>query len=158
MVQTLLPIEKYRETMEIAPVCTVDVLFFNTDKTKTLLFKRENEPLKGTYFSIGGRLIKNETLEKCAVRQALREVNVEIRKEELLFGGVQEEMHPNSVFEGVSYHAIDVFYGYILTNEKIELDSQHSDYRWFSVSDEGLHPFIKTKVASLLKTYRATNE
>lgn len=153
MTPELLPIEKYRETMQTAPICTVDVLFFNDDKTKTLLFKRKNEPVKGIYFSIGGRLIKGESLEECAVRQALREVGVAIRKDELLFGGTQEEMHQNSIFAGVSYHAIDIFYGYVLTDEKIKLDDQHSDYQWFSVSDEKLHPFLQTKIASLLKAY-----
>lgn len=139
--------------METMPICTVDVLFFNGDKTKTLLFKRNNEPMKGAYFSIGGRLTKGELLEECAVRQASREAGIAIRKDGLVFGGMQEEMCPNSIFQGISYHAIDIFYGYILTNEEIKLDVQHSDYQWFSISDERLHPFIKTKVESLLKAY-----
>ena len=152
-IQGFLSTEKYREILDITPVCTVDVLFFNSDKTKTLLFKRENEPVKGTYFSIGGRLLKNELLEDCVVRQTFREIGVKIKKGELAFGGIQEEIHSNSMFEGVSYHAIDIFYGYVLDDEEIKLDSQHSDYKWFSVSDDTLHPFIKTKIASLLKIY-----
>ena len=151
--RALLPIEKYRELLDITPVCTVDVLFFNKDKTKTLLFKRTNEPLKGVYFSIGGRLLKNEKIEDCAVRQALREVGLHINKNELTFGGTQEELHPVSIFTDVSYHAVDIFYGYVLDNETITLDSQHNDHQWFSVSDETLHPFIKTKVVTLLKAY-----
>lgn len=150
---TVLPIEKYRELLDTTPVCTVDVLFFNKDKTKTLLFKRTNNPLKEVYFSIGGRLLKNEKLEDGAVRQALREVGLHIDKNELTFGGTQEELHSVSIFSGVSYHAVDIFYGYILNNETITLDSQHDDYQWFSVSDENLHPFIKTKIAALLKAY-----
>ena len=71
-----LPIEKYQELMDTSPVCCVDMLFFNGDKTKTLLFKRENEPMKGSYFSIGGRLLKNEKMEDCAVRQAFREAGL----------------------------------------------------------------------------------
>ena len=148
-----LPLEKYREVLDITPVCTVDVLFLNSDKTKTLLFKRENEPMKGSYFSIGGRLFKNELLADCAVRQTLRETGMIIEKNKLIYGGIQEEIHPNSIFEGVSYHAVGIFYGYILNDADVKLDSQHSDYQWFSVSDESLHPFIKTKIASLLKIY-----
>ena len=139
--------------MDITPVCTVDVIFFNEDKTKTLLFKRTNAPLRGIYFSIGGRLLKNEKLEDGAVRQALREAGVHIKKTELVLGGTQEEFHPTSVFDGVSYHAIDVFYGYVLRDEEITLDAQHSDHKWFAVSDETLHPFIKTKIKSLLNIY-----
>lgn len=148
-----LPLEKYREILDSTPVCTVDVLFFNSDKTRTLLFKRENEPMKGSYFSIGGRLLKNESFADCAVRQALREAGVIVKKDGLILGGVQEELHPNSVFEGVSYHAVDIFYGYVLDTEEIKLDSQHSDYQWFSVTDGTIHPLIKTKIASLLKIY-----
>lgn len=152
--QELLPREKYREVLDIAPVCTADVLFFNSDRTKTLLFKRENEPLKGVYFSVGGRLLKNELLENCAVRQGLREAGININRNKLIFGGVQEEFHPNSVFEKVSYHAVVIYYGYVLHDEElIKLDNQHSDYKWFSVSDPTLHPFIKSRIASLLKTY-----
>lgn len=150
-IQPLLPIEKYREILDITPVCTVDVLFFNSDKTKTLLFKRENEPMKGTYFSIGGRLLKNESFADCAVRQTLKEIGVAIKKDGLIFGGVQEELHPNSVFEGVSYHAVDIFYGYVFDNTDITLDSQHSDYQWFPVSDETIHPLIRSKIKTLLE-------
>ncbi len=150
---TPIPTKKYQGILEVMPICAVDVVFFNKDKTKTLLFKRLNEPLKGTYFSIGGRLLKNEKLEDCAVRQALREAGVQIQKDQLVLGGLQEEIHGASVFGEISYHAIDIFYGFVLDKEEIKLDDQHSDYRWFSVSDETLHPFIKTKVASLLKIY-----
>lgn len=151
--QTLLPIEKYREILDITPVCTVDVLFFNKDKTETLLFKRVNEPLKGVYFSIGGRLLKNEKLEDGAVRQALREAGLHIEKTGLTLGGTQEEFHPTSIFDGVTYHAVVVFYGCILGDEEITLDGQHSDHQWFSVSGATLHPLLKTKIQSLLKIY-----
>ena len=150
---TPIPAETYQWILEVMPICAVDVVFFNKDKTKTLLFKRLNEPLKGKYFSIGGRLLKNEKLEDCVVRQALWEVGVQIQKDRLILGGVQEEIYGTSAFGEISYHAIDIFYGYVLGDEEITLDNQHSDYQWFSVSDDTLHLFIKTKVTSLLKIY-----
>lgn len=140
--------------MDISPICTVDVLFFNSDKTKTLLFRRENEPMKGTYFSAGGRLFKNELLADCAVRQAFREAGLVIEKDGLTLGGTKEQINPNSAFEGVSYHAVDIFYGYIIDEDaEIKLDSQHSDYKWFSVSDDTLHPFLKDIIGQTLKIY-----
>ncbi len=151
--QSFLSIEKYKEVMDISPICCVDVLFFNSDKTKTLLFKRENEPMKGVYFSVGGRLLKNELLGDCAVRQTLREVGININKNELTLGGTLEEIHPNSVFNGVSYHAVVIYYGYVLTDEEIKLDSQHSEYKWFSVSDDSINQFIKPRITNLLKKY-----
>jgi ADP-ribose pyrophosphatase YjhB (NUDIX family) len=148
-----LPLEKYKEFMDIVPITTVDVLFFNRDMTETLLFKRKNEPLKEVYFSLGGSLKKNETLIDGAVRQAFRETGVYVNKDLLFYGGTQDEIHPNSSFEGISYHAVDSYFGYILEKEEIILDFQHSEYKWFSISDETLHHFIKTKIKNLLKAY-----
>jgi ADP-ribose pyrophosphatase YjhB (NUDIX family) len=148
-----LPLEKYKEFMNLVPITTVDVLFFNRDMTETLLFKRKNKPLKEVYFSLGGSLKKNETLIDGAVRQALRETGVRVNKDSLWYGGTQDEIHPNSFFDGISYHAVDSYFGYILEKEEIILDFQHSEYKWFSVSDESLHPFIKSKIKNLLKAY-----
>jgi ADP-ribose pyrophosphatase YjhB (NUDIX family) len=150
---TPLPLEKYKEFMNLVPIATVDVLFFNRDMTETLLFKRKNEPLKDTYFSLGGSLKKNETLIDGAVRQAFRETGVRVNKDLLFYGGTQDEIFTNSSFEGISYHAIDSYFGYILEKEEIILDFQHSEYKWFSISDGSLHPFIKAKIKNLLKAY-----
>lgn len=152
-INTPLPLEKYKEFMNLVPITTVDVLFFNSSMTETLLFKRKNEPLKDVYFSLGGALKKNEMLIDGAVRQALRETGVCVNKDLLFYGGTQDEIFPNSSFEGISYHAVDTYFGYILGQEKIVLDFQHSDYKWFSISNETLHPFIKSKIKNLLNAY-----
>lgn len=150
----LVPLEQYKTLMDIAPISTVDVIFLNAERDKTLLFRRVNEPLKGVYFSMGGRLAKGETFIACALRQAKKELGLTLDTAHLVFGGIQEEIHPNSRFEKISYHAVDVFFGYVLhRDEKITLDEQHSEYRWFPVSDETLHPFMRTKIAALLKAY-----
>src|ERR1035437_711438 len=100
---TPIPRRLYTQILNVLPILTVDVLFFNKEKTKTLLFKRSNEPLKGVYFSIGGRLLKNEKILDCAVRQALREAGIHVNKKKLIFGGIQEEAHQKSMFGDVSY-------------------------------------------------------
>ena len=149
---THLPLDHYKMLVTIAPIATVDVLFFSKDKDKTLLFRRVNEPLKGTYFTIGGRLAKGETFVECALRQAKRELGLKIDPTKLVFGGVQEEIYPNSIFPGVSYHTVDLFYGYILEDNAIPvLDSQHDDYQWFSVTDDTLHPLLKSKMRQTIK-------
>lgn len=148
-----LPLEKYKEFMNLVPITTIDVLFFNCDMSETLLFKRKNEPLKGIYFSLGGSLKKNETLIDGAVRQAFRETGVRVNKDLLVYGGTQDEIYQNSSFEGISYHAVNSYFGYILEGEEISLDFQHSEYKWFSISDDSLHPFLKSKIKNLLKAY-----
>jgi len=155
MKEKLLSLKKYRELFNISPICTVDVLFFNKDMTKIILFKRNNEPLRGVYFSTGGRLFKNERFLDGAVRQCMREIGVRIVKNKLIWGGVQEELHPNSIFDGVSYHAIAISYGYIVDENKLKpkMDDQHSEYKWFLVKDKRIHPYMKMRIMGVLKNH-----
>ncbi len=142
----------YAQILDAVPICTVDILFLNKDKTKTLLFKRTNEPLKGIYFSMGGRLLKNEKILDGAARQAWREAGVRIDKEKLIFGGIQEEIHRTSAFAGASYHAIVLYYGYVIDEKTpLRLDGQHNDVAWFPVRSKKVHPFIRTRLKTLLK-------
>lgn len=151
-----LPTEEYKKLMDSMPICCVDVVFLNKEKTKTLLFKRRNEPVKGEYFTIGGRLIKNEKLLDCAVRQGKRELGLALDPKKLFLAGIIEEPWPNSAFEGISYHDIDIYYGYILESENVEVtfDTQHSDYKWFATHDPSLHPNIKERILRTLEKVR----
>jgi colanic acid biosynthesis protein WcaH len=153
--EKLLPLKQYRRLFEISPICTVDVLFFNKDLTKILLFKRNNEPLRGVYFATGGRLLKGERFLDGAVRQAMREVGLKINKNKLIWGGIQEEIHPNSIFGKISYHAVAIFYGYLIDENRFKpmMDGQHSEYKWFFIKDKNLHPYIKSRIKQFLKNY-----
>ena len=133
--------------MKSNPITTVDVTFINTKKDKTLLFKRENKPLKGVYFTIGGRLWKNETFIQSALRHAKKELGLRLNPKKLIFGGVSEELHPDSIFPGISYHAVDIFFYYVLDtkNLKLTFDSQHNHYKWFNLNDIKLHPMLKKR-------------
>ncbi|HVB19867.1 MAG TPA: NUDIX domain-containing protein [Candidatus Paceibacterota bacterium] len=138
--------------MNAVPIFTTDVLFLNKNKTKTLLFKRTNEPLKGVYFSVGGRLLKNEKILDGVVRQALREAGIRIDKKRLIFGGIQEEAHQKSMFSGTSYHAIVLYYGYIIDEKTaVRMDNQHNDSAWFPVRSKKIHPFIRKRLNAVLQ-------
>jgi ADP-ribose pyrophosphatase YjhB (NUDIX family) len=151
MEHTPIPAKIFATILKSVPICTVDVLFFNKDMSEIALFKRNNEPLKNIYFSMGGRLLKDEKIVGCAKRQVQRELGMKIKDSDLTFGGIQEEIHPNSAFKGASYHAVGVFY-YCKVDEnkfKPKLDNQHQDFRWFSVTDKKIHPFIKTRLKKI---------
>lgn len=151
MNHTPIPTKKFAEIMKLVPICTVDVLFLNKEKNKILLFKRTNEPLKGIYFSMGGRLLKNEKMLDGAKRQVSRELGIKLKNKDLVFCGVQEDIHSNSAFKGATYHAVDIFY-YTIVDEKTfvpKLDAQHSDCKWFSVKDKKLHRFVKERLNSI---------
>ena len=150
--KNFIPKEVYETIVDKMPVCTVDVIFLNKQKNKTLLFKRNNNPLKGEYFSIGGKLNKDETFLECAIRQAKMEIGLEIDPEKTIFIGVQREYYPNSAFDGISYTAVDLYFGYILDkqNLSLKLDEQHSESKWFEINDKDLHPYIKSKIEQTL--------
>ena len=151
-IHTPIPERLYSKILNAVPILAIDVVFLNKEKTKTLLFKRTNEPLKGVYFTMGGRLLKNEKILDGAVRQSLREAGIRINKKKLIFGGIQEEIHTTSVFKGISYHAVVLYYGYIINEKKeIILDSQHTMFAWLPVSSEKIHPLIRKKLRNILK-------
>ncbi len=147
-----IPDRIYREIMDNVPTCCVDIVFLNKKKGKTLLFKRNNEPAKGTYFTCGGRLFKEETLIECAIRQAKKELGLNINPKKLFFVGVTQDNYKNSIYKGVSSNIVNIFYGYILNDENVNLqfDKQHSDHKWFDVRDKTLHPYIKERMRQTL--------
>ena len=142
--------------MDNVPICTVDVIILNKKRDKLLLFKRTNEPLKGVYFTIGGRLYKGESYLQCAMRQAARELGIAIDPRDATFVGTSRDTHENSAFENISYDAVVILFSYVLDDEdqKFELDEQHDGYRWFSIDDSSLHPLIKERIGMAQRAFR----
>lgn len=146
-----LPLDRYRAVMEELPIVTIDVIFLNPDKTKTLLGKRVNEPYAGIFYSFGGRLYKNEDFVDAACRVAKTETGISLTPSDITFAGVLNEINDSSIFEGVNYHTVDVYFVCTIKDEAVSLDSQHSEMRWFSISDPNLHPNLKARIAGALK-------
>jgi len=146
-----IPDKIYKEILTNIPFCAVDIVFLNKAKNKTLLFKRKNEPAKGIYFTIGGRLHRKENLLECALRQAKTELNISLVPTKTVFSGIIVEHWKNSKFR-VSCDNVCIFYSYILDDENITIkfDDQHSDYKWFRIDDSSLHPYIKEKIRQIL--------
>ena len=155
MNHTPIPDKKFKEILNLMTICTADLIFLNKNRTKILLFKRKNKPLKGIYFAIGGRLLKNEKIIDGAVRQAIREAGLRIKKNKLRFEGIEEKIHKNSAFRNISYHTVVFYYSYILDEARIKLrlDNQHNNYRWFPINDRKIHPLLKTRIKKIIKNH-----
>ena len=145
------PLEQYRETMRDFPIVTVDVIFLNADRTKVLLGRRTSEPHAGKFYSFGGRLYKNEDLKEAACRIAQEEVGITLAPRELRFAGVLNEIDDNSKFEGINYHAVDLYFGCVIGDVVVSLDPQNSEARWFDVNDATHHPYVREKIAGALR-------
>ena len=94
------------------------------------------------------------------MRQAKRELNIDINPDKAIFGGVIKENFENSAFGEEPYSNVDLFYGYVLGDENIKLvlDDQHNDYKWFSVEDASIFPFVKSKIEQTLHALKTKND
>ena len=148
--------ELYHDILHHMPIPTCDVLFLNPARNKTLLFKRRNKPVQGVYYTLGGRLAKNEKLLDCAARKLKGEVGMVASVSDLEMGGVNEEIFEDSAFPGINSHCVNTVFGYVLSDEaaaalREKMDGQHSEYKWFDVADPDLHPLIQKKLSYFAK-------
>ena len=152
--------DTYSTILRSMPIPTVDVLIFTHGLDRTLLFNRTARPVQHIMYSLGGRVLHNEPLRDAAMRklrQELPRVSDMVRTEDLVPGGVVEEIFEDSAIPGVNSHCVNNVFGYVLPVDfKAESllnaigDRQHSMAAWMAVDDESLHPFMKRKVMRLL--------
>ena len=146
------PQDTYKVLMEFSPICTIDMIFFNPERTRVLLGKRVNSPYQGLFYTFGGRLRKNEKFEEAAVRIAKKEMGITVTQNDVKFGGLDNEISDNSVVQGINYHAVALYFGGIIPEDtSVELDTQHSEYTWTDVNDTTIHPSIRTRIRNTLK-------
>ena len=137
----------YKIILESIPILTVDIVIFNKDKDKVLLFKRNNNPIKGVYYTPGGRINKNESLNNAVIRKGKEELGLNLNSFDLKFCGIIEEFFDISSYDNISSHNINMVYEYILEDlNKINLDNQHEDFDWFNINSLDLHFYVKQKI------------
>lgn len=151
----MLPDREYKICLESVPICTVDLVIFDPKKEKTLLFLRNNKPAKGLYYTLGGRVFKNESPEEALKRIALAEADLNVDSTKLKFGGYINEVFEDSRYGGVNSHCINLYFVYFLgKDEDINLDDQHGGYKWFKMrdvdEDGSMHKFAKAKIMNHL--------
>lgn len=142
----------FSEIVGLLPIVTTDLVLLNEDKQQILLFKRTNKPAQNLYFTPGGRLFKNEDLLTGIIRQGKREIGLNLDQNKLVFGGVINEIWSDSEFDEHNYHAVSIFWSYIISPteiNKLALDGQHSIDQWFDINDENLHNYIQERLVTL---------
>ena len=114
--------------------------------TQILLGKRINKPAQGYFFSTGGRVNKNETIDSAMGRIAKKELNVEL-KSTPKFIGVFEHFYDDSIYENVSTHYVNLAYEYEVEEISDLPIEQHNEYRWFGISEllesKQVHKYVK---------------
>jgi len=121
--------KQYQKIIESMPILCVDIIIMNS-KGKYLLIKRANEPLKGEWWVIGGRVHKGETLEEAATRKVREETSLEINNP--IAVGYYEDVNEKTPFgSDCSQHSTSiVFSAKVYDDQQIKLDYQSTDWKY----------------------------
>lgn len=142
----MISIDKFRSVVENAPLIAIDLIV--EKEGKILLGKRKNKPAQGYYFTLGGRILKSEKMEKALFRISHKEIGYGINFSECRFHGIYEHHYPDSfVDDAVSTHYVVLAYRIDL-REKAQLpEDEHSEYMLFSIDelmeDPNVHGYVK---------------
>ena len=122
----------FKTVVDSTPLVSIDILLKKDNKV--LLGRRVNKPAQGYFFSIGGRINKNETIDNAMARVALNELNIYL-KSKPAFIGVFEHFYDDSMYENVSTHYVNLAYEYEVEEIPNLPTEQHSEYQWFSIDE-----------------------
>jgi colanic acid biosynthesis protein WcaH len=111
-----------------------------------LLGKRVNKPAQGYFFSTGGRINKNETINNAMIRISLNELNIDLQSMPK-FIGVFEHFYDDSIYKDVSTHYVNLAYEYEVEEIPDLPTEQHSEYKWFTIGEllesKQVHKYVK---------------
>jgi len=134
----------FKTIIDSTPLVSIDILLKKDNKV--LLGRRINKPAQGYFFSTGGRINKNETIDSAMVRIVKNELNIEL-KFMPKFIGVFEHFYDDSIYESVTTHYVNIAYEYEVEEIPDLPAEQHSEYKWFTVNEllesKQVHKYVK---------------
>lgn len=143
MSQKQIPKKDYKKMLEKIPMCCVDLVIYF--KGKVLLVLRDKEPAKGKWWFPGGRIFKNEKLEKAAKRKAKEETGIDVKIIKKI--GVYETFFKKGPFKDLKtgIHTINICF--LITPEsdkpKIKLNKTSENYKWINKISPSLPSYVK---------------
>ena len=151
----MLDTHTFSTVIESTPLVSIDLCLVCDGQV--LLGKRTNEPLKGEWFTPGGRIHKNETWQDVLLRIAEAELGlIGIAVEDFALMGVWDHFYNNSALDqNTSTHYVNLpHYVRFQSKPQITLDDQHGDFKWFDLSvvakDEKFNLYIRNYASWLL--------
>jgi colanic acid biosynthesis protein WcaH len=89
--------EDFRHVVDATPLISIDLAVRNA-RGEILLGERLNRPAQGSWFVPGGRVLKNEPLDRAFERLTLAELGKVFSRSAGRFLGVYEHLYADSVF------------------------------------------------------------
>ncbi|MDD3598281.1 GDP-mannose mannosyl hydrolase [Sulfuricurvum sp.] len=144
---SFLDTETFTTVVANTPLIAIDLIVQN-DSGEILLGKRLNAPARGFWFTPGGRIYKNESLENAFERISLCELGISISMSGASFRGVYEHFYEDSVFgEHISTHYVVLAYQLNALDHPFSINDQHSAYCWQTIeallADAQVHAHVK---------------
>jgi len=134
----------FKNVIANTPLVSVDLIVRN--EGRVLLGRRVNRPAQGYWFTLGGRVYKNELISSAIKRIAKTELGIELTSRPK-FIGVFEHLYEDAVFDDVSTHYLNLGYEVEISGLEALPREQHDDYRWFTpqelVQSGDVHACVK---------------
>ena len=126
---TFLPREFYRKIAGAMPILCVDVILRNR-KGEYLLLKRLNEPKKGRWWPVGGRVLRGENLTAAARRKVREEAGFSVKAlQPVGYFEYPGGRGPFGITDG--FHTVSiVFEGSIGDRQHVVLDEQSAGWKY----------------------------
>ncbi len=148
--------ETFKIVIESTPLIAIDLVIVN-EKNQLLLGKRLNRPAKSYWFVLGGRILKNETLNNAFKRLTTTELGTEIELNQAQLLGVFEHFYQDSVFsDDASTHYVNVAHVLQINQKELALlpvGEQHNSYQWHDIdtiiNNPDVHQYIKDYILAL---------
>lgn len=142
MNKNFLPRKLYRKVADLAPICWVDLVIKKGNQF--LLVKRLEQPVKGKWWFIGGRVFLGETLIRAAKRKLKEEINIK-SFQEIKFLGVKELSFKKGICNRPIYGIANVFLVQLKEKDcqNIRVDKTSAGYKWFKKIGRGFSPYLK---------------
>lgn len=137
---SFIPQNIYNIIISNVPIACVDVAIVYNGAV--LLVKRKDAPAKNEWWVPGGRILKNETMIKAAIRKAKEEVGIICHAGPIVYTAetIFEDGHDN-----IPIHSINSCF--LLYPQKdfsqCVLDNHHLEYKWVYTIDESLNQYVK---------------
>lgn len=122
---------EFLKVVQAAPLVSIDVIARDR-LNRVLLGKRINEPAKGTFFTPGGRIRKNQTILEAILALGESELGLRLSPASAKLLGAYDHIYASNFagVEGIGTHYVVL--GYEFTLDEIELGAlpldQHSQW------------------------------
>jgi colanic acid biosynthesis protein WcaH len=124
----MIPDALYKEIMRAVPILCVDAIVRRADG-RFLLVRRTNDPLKGEWWVIGGRVLHGEKADDAVLRKLRTEAGLTPTSPPV-FAGVYQDFFERNSIEDHPYHTVSLVFEVVVQDCDIALDDQSDDHIW----------------------------